>query len=140
MDNRMLDDRGSSVRGPDDRKNGRVLVVDDDRQFLEATRTMLEEHGYDVVTAHDGSEGLMQAERESPDLIVLDLMMPRRSGFGVLDHLGHPGRPGPCIVVVTANEEQRHEEIARAKGADAFLKKPFEMHELLSAVNSLLKA
>jgi CheY-like chemotaxis protein len=71
---------------------------------------------------------------------VLDLMMPRRSGFGVLDHLGHPGRPGPSIVVVTANEEKRHEEIARAKGADAFLKKPFEMLELLSAVDSLLKA
>jgi CheY-like chemotaxis protein len=136
-----MDDRKNSAdRKLDDRKSGRVLVVDDDRQFLEATRTMLEEHGYDVVTANDGSEGLMQAERESPDLIVLDVMMPRRSGFGVLDHLGHPGRPGPWIVVVTANEEQRHEEIARAKGADVFLKKPFEMLELLSAVDSLLKA
>ena len=57
----------------DDRKNQRVLVVDDDRHFLEATRTMLEEHGYDVVTAQDGSEGLRRAECESPDLIVLDL-------------------------------------------------------------------
>jgi len=140
MDNRTLDDRRSVVRKPDDRKNGRVLVVDDDRQFLEATRTMLEEHGYDVVTANDGGEGLMQAERQSPDLIVLDLMMPRRSGFGVLDHLGHPGRPGPSIVVVTANEEERHEEIARAKGAHVFLKKPFEMLELLSAVDALLQA
>jgi DNA-binding response OmpR family regulator len=132
-DRKKIDDRK-----PDDRKFGRVLVVDDDRQFLEAMQTMLEEHGYEVVTAHDGREGLMQAERESPDLIVLDLMMPRRSGFGVLDHLGHPGRPGPRIVVVTANEETRHQEIARTKGADAFLKKPFEMRELLSAVDSLL--
>ncbi|MBI3860622.1 MAG: response regulator [Planctomycetia bacterium] len=105
------------------RKCPRVLVVDDDRQFLEATRTMLEEHGYEVVTANDGSEGLMRAERESPDLIVLDVMMPRRSGFGVLEHIGHRGRPGPF-----------------AKGADAFLKKPFEMPELLKAVDSLLKA
>lgn len=124
----------------DDRKNRRVLVVDDDAQFLEATRTMLEEHGYEVFTAQDGSQGLMRAERESPDLIVLDVMMPRRSGFGVLEHLGHRGPSGPRIVVVTANEESRHEEIARAKGADAFLKKPFEMRELLSAVDSLLKA
>ena len=136
-----MDDRKKrDDRKPDDRKNGRVLVVDDDRQFLEAMQTMLEEHGYEVVTAHDGREGLMQAERESPDLIVLDLMMPRRSGFGVLDHLGHPGRPGPRIVVVTADEEHRYEAIARAKGADMFLKKPFEMRELLSAVDSLLKA
>jgi DNA-binding response OmpR family regulator len=141
MDNRTnLVARNLDDRKLNDRKNGRVLVVDDDRHFLEATRTMLEEHGYDVVTASDGSEGLMQAERESPDLIVLDVMMPRRSGFGVLDHLGHPGRPGPWIVVVTANEEKRHEDIARAKGADMYLKKPFEMCELLSAVDSLLTA
>jgi DNA-binding response OmpR family regulator len=123
-----------------DRKCPRVLVVDDDRQFLEATRAMLEEHGYEVIAAHDGTDGLRQAERESPDLIVLDLMMPRRSGFGVLDHVGHPGRPGPWIVVVTANDELRHEAIARAKGADVFLKKPFEMCELLQAVDGLLKA
>src|SRR5579863_2109245 len=83
--------------GMDDRKNQRVLVVDDDRNFVEATRTMLEEHGYDVVTAHDGNEGLRRAECESPDLIVLDVMMPRRSGFGVLEHIGHRGVTGPRI-------------------------------------------
>jgi len=82
----------------------------------------------------------MRAERESPDVIVLDVMMPRRSGFGVLDHLGHRGPEGPRFVVVTGNEETRHEEIARSKGADMFLKKPFEMRELLSAVDGLLKA
>ena len=122
-----------------DRKTQRVLVVDDDRQFLEATRTMLEEHGYEVFTAQDGSEGLMRAELESPDLIVLDVMMPRRSGFGVLEHIAHRGLSGPRIVVVTANDEDRHQQIARDKGADLFLKKPFEMRELLSAVDSLLK-
>ncbi len=124
----------------DDRKHQRVLVVDDDLPFLEATRTMLEEHGYDVVTAHDGSEGLRRAECESPDLIVLDVMMPRRSGLCVLEHIGHRGRPGPRIVVVSANEGDRHEQLARDKGADLYLKKPFEMRELLAAVDSLLKA
>jgi two-component system alkaline phosphatase synthesis response regulator PhoP len=124
----------------DDRKNQRVLVVDDDVPFLEATRAMLEEHGYDVVTAHDGSEGLKRAECESPDLIVLDVMMPRRSGLCVLEHIGHRGRPGPRIVVVSANEGDRHEKLAREKGADLYLRKPFEMRELLAAVDSLLKA
>ncbi len=124
----------------EDRKNQRVLVVDDDLPFLEATRTMLEEHGYDVVTAHDGSEGLRRAECESPDLIVLDVMMPRRSGLCVLEHIGHRGRPGPRIVVVSANEGDRHEKLAREKGADLYLRKPFEMRELLAAVDSLLKA
>jgi len=124
----------------DDRKHQRVLVVDDDLPFLEATRTMLEEHGYDVVTAHDGSEGLKRAECESPDLIVLDVMMPRRSGLCVLEHIGHRGRPGPRIVVVSANEGDRHEQLARDKGADLYLRKPFDMRELLAAVDSLLKA
>ena len=124
----------------DDRKHQRVLVVDDDLPFLEATRTMLEEHGYDVVTAHDGSEGLRRAECESPDLIVLDVMMPRRSGLCVLEHIGHRGRPGPRIVVVSANEGDRHEQLARDKGADLYLRKPFDMRELLAAVDSLLKA
>jgi DNA-binding response OmpR family regulator len=124
----------------DDRKHQRVLVVDDDLPFLEATRTILEEHGYDVVTAHDGSEGLRRAECESPDLIVLDVMMPRRSGLCVLEHIGRRGRTGPRIVVVSANEGDRHEKLAREKGADLYLKKPFEMRELLAAVDSLLKA
>jgi DNA-binding response OmpR family regulator len=120
-----------------DQKLKRVLVVDDDVQFLEATRTVLERHGYEVLVAHDGHEGLVQAERESPDLIVLDVMMPRRSGFGVLDHLGHRST-GPRILMVTANEDERHEEIAHAKGAHRFLRKPFDMHELLQTVESLL--
>src|SRR5262249_7269748 len=108
-------------------------------QFLEATRTMLEEHGYDVVTAQDGSEGLKRAECESPDLIVLDVMMPRRSGFCVLEHISHRGHSAPYIVVVSANEGTRHEEIALDKGADLYLKKPFEMRDLLAAVDGLLQ-
>jgi DNA-binding response OmpR family regulator len=116
----------------------RVLVVDDDVQFLEATRTVLERHGYEVLVAHDGHEGLVQAERESPDLIVLDVMMPRRSGFGVLDHIGHRST-GPRIVMVTANDGRRDEEIAQAKGAHGFLRKPFDMRELLQTVDALLQ-
>lgn len=122
-----------------DQKLKRVLVVDDDLQFAEAMRMVLERHGYEVRVAHDGHEGLVQAERESPDLIVLDVMMPRRSGFCVLDRIG--GRDtGPRIVIMTANDDNRHREIARAKGAHGFLHKPFEMHELLETVERLLQA
>ena len=122
-----------------DHRRKRVLVVDDDRQFLEATRLVLEKHGYDVLTAADGHDGLICAERESPDLIVLDVMMPRRSGFAVLDRIGGRGDSGPRIIVMTANEEERHCEIAHAKGAHAFLRKPFEMRELLTTVDRLLQ-
>lgn len=117
----------------------RVLVVDDDAQFVEAARMVLERHGYEVLVAHDGHEGLVQAERESPDLIVLDVMMPRRSGFGVLDRL-RGCEAGPKIVMVTANDEARHREIARSKGAHGFLHKPFDMHELVRTVETLLHA
>jgi DNA-binding response OmpR family regulator len=122
-----------------DQKLKRVLVVDDDLQFLEAMRMVLERHGYEVLVAHDGHEGLVQAERESPDLIVLDVMMPRRSGFGVLDRIGGRGDAGPRIVIMTANDELRHREIAHAKGAHGFLRKPFDIPELLSTVERLLK-
>lgn len=122
----------------DDQRRKRVLVVDDDRQFLEATRLILEKHGYEVLTAADGHDGLICAERESLDLIVLDVMMPRRSGFGVLDRIGGRGASGPRILIMTGNDEQRHREIAHAKGAHEFLHKPFEMRELLSTVDRLL--
>jgi len=122
----------------DTRKQKRVLVVDDDRQFLEAMRLILESHGYEVLIAHDGNEGLMFAERETLDLIVLDVMMPRRSGFGVLDRIGGRGDSGPRILVMTANDEDRHREIAFSKGADRFLHKPFDMRDLLATVDSLL--
>jgi DNA-binding response OmpR family regulator len=120
------------------KKNKRVLIVDDDDEVLEATRTALTAHGYDVIVAHDGDEGLMRSERDAPDLIVLDVLMPKRSGFGVLQKLCYQGEKGPRIVVVTANDEQRHRDFAQSKGADAFLGKPFEMHELLAVVDSLL--
>ncbi|HTI52204.1 MAG TPA: response regulator [Planctomycetaceae bacterium] len=123
----------------DDRKQKRVLVVDDDQQLLEAMRLVLERHGYEVLVAHDGHEGLICAERESLDLIILDVMMPRRSGFGVLDRICLRGDTGPRIVVISATDEQRHEETARTKGAHRFLHKPFAMGEFLQTVDSLLQ-
>ena len=118
----------------------RILIADDEPDIRLVLRTRLELEGFTVLEASDGAEAVGMAQDQVPDLIVLDVMMPRRSGFGVLDHIGHRGPGGPRIVVVTANEETRHEEIARAKGADLFLKKPFEMRELLAAVDGLLKA
>lgn len=118
----------------------RVLVIDDDDQFVEATRSLLESHGYEVLTACDGGEGLARAEAVSPDLIVLDVMMPRRSGFFVLDRLSLGGTIRPRIVMVTACDEERQQEIARLKGADVFMRKPFEPRELLAAVARLLNA
>jgi DNA-binding response OmpR family regulator len=121
-------------------KKKRILLVDDDQQILDSLQFALGKRGYDVLVAHDGSEGLMRAERDAPDLIVLDMMMPKRSGIAVLDRLRqHRGRR-PRIIMVTANEERRHREFAESRGIDAYIKKPFDVPNFLEIVDALLQA
>jgi DNA-binding response OmpR family regulator len=117
----------------------RVLIVDDDEQIVEAVQMALEQGGYEVLTARDGAEGLMRAERDEPDLILLDVVLPKRSGFTVLDHLRRSRFRSTPIIMLTANDEQRHRDFAATRGADAFITKPFDMCELLSEIDTLLK-
>lgn len=123
---------------PINRAKKRILLVDDDEAILETMRAALQGSGYEVLTARDGSEGLMRAERDDPDLIVLDVVMPRRSGFAVLNHLRNSRFRSPPIIMVTASDEPRHREFAAARGADAYMPKPFDMGELLVQVEVLL--
>ena len=69
------------------------MLVDDDHEIVESVRYALEDHGYEVLIARDGNQGLSMAEREDPDLVILDMMMPKRSGFLVLEKLR---RTRPC--------------------------------------------
>ena len=71
--------------GPKQEK--RILLVDDDREIVESMRIALEAEGYEILVARDGNQGLAMAEREDPDLVILDMMMPKRSGFLVLEKL-----------------------------------------------------
>jgi DNA-binding response OmpR family regulator len=113
-----------------------VLVVDDDSEILTALRTVLEKRGYRVLTATDGNQGLAAAEREAPDLVVVDMMMPKKSGFLVLEKL--KSRPsGPAVIMITANEGSRHRAYASALGADDYLRKPFDMSRFLESVERL---
>ena len=116
----------------------RVLLVDDDASVREPVRFALESVGYDVLTASDGTEGLARIESDAPDLVVLDLVMPRRSGFAVLERLGQLRTGRPKVVFVTGNDEPRHREHAAARGADVFLPKPFDMDQLVATVDALL--
>ncbi|HUG92372.1 MAG TPA: response regulator transcription factor [Planctomycetaceae bacterium] len=118
----------------------RVLVVDDDVALVEAIRLSLEERGYDVVVAFDGTSGLMRAERDAPDLILLDIVMPLRSGLSVLERLQTAGRQPPKVIVITAGTDAKRRDHALAHGADLYLHKPFSMEELLAAVDGLLGA
>jgi len=118
----------------------RVLLVDDDESILEVVEIAFQQRGFDVLLARDGAEALVRAERDAPDLIVLDIVMPRRSGLAVLERLRRRHAEFPRIIVVTANTEPRHEQFANQLGADRFLQKPFEVETLVAEAEALLRA
>src|SRR5437870_859657 len=105
----------------------KILLVDDDREIVQAMKTVLEDKGYTVVTAADGNAGLAMAEQECPDLVVVDMMMPKKSGFLVLEKLKSRGDAGPKVIMVTANEGGRHRAYAEMLGVDEYLRKPFAL-------------
>ena len=116
-----------------------VLLVDDDNDIIESMRTVLESKGYRIMVARDGNAGLTVAEREGPDLIVLDMMMPKKSGFLVLEKL--KGRVGGLIptIMITGNEGSRHRAYAEMLGVRDYIRKPFAMERLIEAVNKALR-
>jgi DNA-binding response OmpR family regulator len=115
-----------------------ILLVDDDTDIVETMRTVLEGRGYRVIVARDGNAGLSLAERDSPDLIVLDMMMPKKSGFLVLEKL--KSRPGGLIptVMITGNEGSRHRAYAEFLGVKDYIRKPFAMEKLVRSVDKIL--
>ena len=117
-----------------------ILLVDDDVDIIESMRTVLEAKGYRVMVARDGNAGLTVAEREGPDLIILDMMMPKKSGFLVLEKL--KGRPGGLIptIMITGNEGSRHRAYAEMLGVRDYIRKPFAMEKLVRAVEQVLEA
>ena len=127
-----------SPKSEEQQQAKRILLVDDDMEIIEAKRYALEAKGYEILVARDGNQGLAMAEREDPDLVILDMMMPKRSGFLVLERLRRT-RPVPLrIIMVTANEGSRHKAYAEMLGVDDYIRKPFAMDRLLDSVNRLL--
>ena len=120
------------------RASKRILLVDDDQEIVESMKTVLESRGYQILVARDGNQGLAMAESEDPDLVVLDMMMPKRSGFLVLEKLRR-SRPDPMrVIMITANEGSRHKAYAEMLGVDDYIRKPFAMDRLLDSVDRLL--
>jgi DNA-binding response OmpR family regulator len=116
-----------------------ILLVDDDNEIIESMRTVLENKGYAILVARDGNAGLTIAERENPDLIILDMMMPKKSGFLVLEKL--KGRPNGLIptIMITGNEGSRHRAYAEMVGVRDYIRKPFAMEKLVRSVESILE-
>ena len=115
-----------------------ILLVDDDYEIVESMRAVLEGKGFRVIVARDGNAGLAVAERDPPDLIVLDMMMPKKSGFLVLEKLR--GRPGGLIptIMITANEGSRHRAYAEFLGVRDYIRKPFAMEKLIRSIDKIL--
>jgi DNA-binding response OmpR family regulator len=118
----------------------RVLLVDDDPELLESVRIALTMRGYEVLTACDGAEALARVERDRPDLLVLDLVMPRRSGLTVLDRMRCTAMRSTPIIMMTATDEERHRDAAKLRGVSVFLSKPFAIEQLLTEVDTILNA
>ncbi len=114
-----------------------ILVVDDDRELVEAMRAVLERQGFKVIQAHDGHQGKQAIYNARPDLVILDMMMPRMGGYPVLEHFKDKG-DAPPIIMVTANEGSRHKVYAEYLGVIDYIRKPFAMERLLDTVNKAL--
>jgi DNA-binding response OmpR family regulator len=114
-----------------------ILLVDDDAEILSAMRTALENAGYRILTASDGNRGLAMAERDAPDLVIVDMMMPGKSGFLLLEKLKTRHQDHPRVIMITANEGSRHRAYAESLGVDDYLRKPFALERLLESVQRL---
>jgi DNA-binding response OmpR family regulator len=136
----MAEGGAAVVEASTERSTGkRILLVDDDSEIIESMRAVLESRGYRILVARDGNQGLVMAEKEGPDLVVLDMMMPKRSGFLVLEKLRR-GNPNPVrVIMITANEGSRHKAYAEMLGVDDYIRKPFAMDRLLASVDRLLQ-
>jgi DNA-binding response OmpR family regulator len=122
--------------GGEPQRQKTVLVVDDDFDVSSAIRAVLDSKGYRVFTASDGHSGLIAAQREQPDLLIVDMMMPKKSGFLVIEQIKRNKSPMK-IIMITANEGSRHRAYAELLGVDGYIRKPFAMEKLLDEVKRL---
>lgn len=115
----------------------RVLVVDDDPDVLESIDAALQAEGADTMTLSDGNAAVAACQDDPPDVVVLDMMLPKRSGFLVLEKI--KGREdSPLVVMVTANEGRRHQAYAESLGVDKYLQKPVPLAQLVDVIDDLL--
>jgi DNA-binding response OmpR family regulator len=122
-------------------KGHRVLVVDDEPQVVWVLELALGSEGYDVSTARNGVEAMAQISATHPELMVLDVMMPRMDGWSVMRELAKlPAEERPRVVMVTALASGRDRAAALELGVDAYVPKPFDMDELLGVIHGLQKA
>ena len=114
-------------------KKQRVLIVEDEKNIVDILRFNLQREGYATCEAYDGADGLEKARAEHPDLILLDVMLPKMNGFDVCRSLRQEGDNVP-VIILTAREEEADKVLGLEIGADDYITKPFSMRELLARV------
>ena len=123
----------------------KILLVDDDKDFVEATKLVLESKPYDVVVAYDGDEGLAKARKEKPDLIILDVIMPVKDGFSAAEQLKKDSelKKIPVIMLTSFSEKVGETSLSVSQGlaldTEDYVDKPVSPQELLKRVERLLK-
>jgi DNA-binding response OmpR family regulator len=117
----------------------RVLLVDDDRDIVQMLTGVLRKAGYEVIAALDALQGVSQAQRNQPDVILLDLVMPAGGGFSVLQRLKALARTNTIpVIVLTGSVEPGIEAKARELGAQGFFHKPYDVAAVLDAIRQVL--
>jgi two-component system alkaline phosphatase synthesis response regulator PhoP len=126
-------------------KKAKILLVDDDVDFVEATKTILESKPYEVIVAYDGGEGLQKARKENPDLILLDVIMPVKDGFTAAEQLKKDPQLSkiPVVMLTSFSTRGAGTGIPRSRGAtleaEDYIEKPVTPEELLRRVETYLK-
>ena len=115
-----------------------ILIVEDEKNIVDILSFNLGREGYQTLEAYDGDAGLQLALEQDPDLILLDLMLPKRNGFDVCRSLRAQGRSTP-VIMLTAREEEADKVLGLELGADDYIVKPFEVKELLARVHAVLR-
>jgi DNA-binding response OmpR family regulator len=120
------------------RLDGRhILIVDDDPDIRETVNAVMQSEGATTTTVADGNAAVKACADDPPDLVVLDMMLPQRSGFLVLEKIkGY--EDSPLVIMITANEGRRHRNYATELGADAYLQKPVPMEVLVDTAARLI--
>jgi len=116
----------------------RILIVEDEPNMVAGLRDNFEYEGYDVIAARDGAEGLERALNEAPDLVVLDVMMPKMSGLDVCKQL-KSRRPSLPVIMLTARGQEVDKVVGLELGADDYVTKPFSIRELLARIKAVLR-
>ncbi len=118
----------------------RILIVDDERDIVETIQFMLESEGFECLTAYDGEDALLKARTENPDLILLDIMLPKINGYQVCRLLKSDEEYKHLpIIMLTAKVQESDKFWGKESGADDYVTKPFEMEKLIQKIQGYLE-